>query len=433
MSQKDRTTHPIRHFSYLMLPSLVVLLGSMFYVYEFFLRVIPSVITHELMRDFHANATSLGFMSASFYYAYAFMQIPAGILCDRFGPRLILTIAACICAIATVTFAHTDSLFLAGLARFAIGIASSCGFIAPVLLASRWFDSQYYSMITGLIQTLGSVGAIIGGGPIALVIQNYGWRHTMIMVAMVAVFLAFLFIIGIRNHPKRKVAQPQKKLQTSTTWDNVKIITSSKQTWCIAFISMCCWAPIALFELWGVPFLCTWHHCSASVAAKSMLWLWLGIAFWSPIVGRWSNLIKSRKTPLTICAIVGFITSIIVVYNPTQSWPIMKTALFMLGFSAAAQPVTFGVINDLHHPKVAGTAVGFNNMATIAGGPILQPLTGIMLSLLWDHKMLDHAPVYSLHAYHEALSIIPITCIAGYLLVRYVLTETNCLPKHNEQ
>jgi MFS family permease len=424
-------TNPYQsHLIAFVLPTTIVLLASLFYIYEFVLRVIPSVITHELMRDFQANAASLGFMSASFYYAYAFMQIPAGMLCDRFGPRIVLTFAAIICGLATLTFAHTHSLLLAGIARFAIGVASSCGFIAPVLLASRWFSSQYYAMITGLIQTLGSLGAIMGGQPIAIMIHHHGWRITMIFVAYCAFILALCFAIGIRNHPKQNKNEKTKKSASISIRDALKSIVNKTQTWCVALIAMCCWAPIAIFELWGIPFLCRWHHCAAATSAKAMLWLWIGIAVWSPIVGRWSNLSQSRKKPLQWTALIGLITSILIVYNPTQSWPFMESLLFIMGISAAAQPVTFGVVKDLNPPHIAGIAVGFNNMATIAGGPIFQPLTGIILSALWHHQILDGAPVYSVHAYHVALCILPITCFIGLLTATYLLKETHCRPTY---
>ena len=128
--------------------SLVVSVASLFYLYEFFLRVAPSTMIHELMRDFAIDASSLGLMSSCFYYAYAFMQIPAGILCDRYGPKKLLTIAVFVCSIATVIFANTQNIYTAALTRTAIGMAASVAFIGPLTLTARWFPLKYFAFVT---------------------------------------------------------------------------------------------------------------------------------------------------------------------------------------------------------------------------------------------------------------------------------------------
>ena len=103
----------------------IVFLGSLFYLYEFFIRVSPSVMTQDLMAHFGVAAGQLGLMSAAFFYAYMPMQVVAGLLGDRFGPRKLLTAAAALCGIMTCLFVLSSHLWLAGLARFFIGMTAS--------------------------------------------------------------------------------------------------------------------------------------------------------------------------------------------------------------------------------------------------------------------------------------------------------------------
>lgn len=80
---------------------LMVTIGASFYVYEFYIRVIPSIISVELMQDFSITASMLGLISSSFYYAYTFMQIPSGLMCDHYGPKVLLAAGMICCGVST--------------------------------------------------------------------------------------------------------------------------------------------------------------------------------------------------------------------------------------------------------------------------------------------------------------------------------------------
>ena len=89
-----------------LLPLLGWLTAALFFFYAWVLRVAPSVMVEELMRDFAVGAAVLGNLSAAYFYGYAGMQIPVGLLLDRFGPRRLMTVAALVCAGGCVLFAH---------------------------------------------------------------------------------------------------------------------------------------------------------------------------------------------------------------------------------------------------------------------------------------------------------------------------------------
>jgi fucose permease len=96
--------------SRLLLPLLGWMAGAAFFFYAWVLRVAPSVMVEELMRDFSVGAAVLGHLSAAYFYGYAGMQIPVGILLDRFGPRRLMTVAAFVCAGGCVLFATAETL-----------------------------------------------------------------------------------------------------------------------------------------------------------------------------------------------------------------------------------------------------------------------------------------------------------------------------------
>ena len=129
-------------FKKFILPFLVVTTGSTFYLYEFFLRVLPGVLSYDIMHDMKITAYTFGIIGTCFYYGYISMQIPIGILCDRYGPKKLLTASIAACSIATIVFGYSYKPFLSGLSRLVVGVASAAAFIGPLSLTTKWYDKK---------------------------------------------------------------------------------------------------------------------------------------------------------------------------------------------------------------------------------------------------------------------------------------------------
>ncbi|MFT5506234.1 MAG: MFS family permease, partial [Gammaproteobacteria bacterium] len=130
-------------------------LGAIFFGYAFVQRVSPSVMTDELMREFSVGGAALGSLSAFYFYAYASIQLPVGMLTDHFGPRKLMSFAAAFCAIGSVMFAMSDSIAMASLGRAFIGATVAFGFVGTMAIAGYWFKPAQYAMLAGLLQMVG--------------------------------------------------------------------------------------------------------------------------------------------------------------------------------------------------------------------------------------------------------------------------------------
>ena len=118
------------------LPWVICGLGALFYCYEYLLRISPSVMMSDLMQAYHINATVFGNLAAFYYYAYTPMQLPVGILMDRYGPRRLLTFACLACALGSYLFAHAFHIELAQIGRFMVGFGSAFAFVGVLKLAT---------------------------------------------------------------------------------------------------------------------------------------------------------------------------------------------------------------------------------------------------------------------------------------------------------
>lgn len=415
------------------LPYVICALAAMFYLYEFTLQVSPAVMTSELMRDFGLNAAGLGAMAAFYYYAYTPMQLPAGLLYDRFGPRRLITIAVLVCASGAFFFGLTNSAALASAGRFLMGIGSAFSFIGALLLISRWFPAKYFALLAGVVQLMSSIGAIMGEMPLAAAVAAWGWRHTIMSISLFGILLSLAVWLVVRDRPEKPVDPNSDNLTAGAVHigelKRLRDVCGNKQTWLTALYSFSVWAPIAAFAaLWGVPFLVAAYGISTPVASASCSMIWLGIGIVSPLIGWWSDKIGRRRTPLIVCSLTGIVAMMGIVYLPHLPLPALYVFLFLLGAAAAGQSLSFAVVKDNNAPHVVGTAIGFNNMATVAGGALFQPLIGILLHLNWHGVTHGGAPVYSATDYRFSLFVLPLCYLSAALISILWLRETNCEP-----
>ncbi len=414
----------------LLLSTVVISAACLFFLYEFIIQVSPSVMVSDLMRDYHVDAAGLGAISAFYYYAYTPMQIPAGLLYDRFGARILLTIACTICALGAFAFALTDSAILASAGRFFMGCGSAFAFIGCLVLVSRWCPPQYFALLAGIIQMMSSVGAIAGQVPLAAAVAAYGWRHSMMFISIAGFVLALIIWLVIRDSPAFKKQQKMQHLQKGELKRLWKV-SKRLQTWLVAVYAFTSWAPILVFAaLWGVPYLMRLYGISATEASSMVAMVWIAIAVGSPLMGWFSDKIGRRNLPLAICSAVGLVASLLFLYIPSIPQPVMYVLLFFFGFGASAQTLSFAVVRDNNPPHTVGTAIGLNNMMVVAGGAIFQPVVGVLLHLNWNGQMSNGVPVYAASDFRIGLSVIPICFFVGLIFSLKFLRESYCRPQY---
>ncbi|MFZ0220047.1 MAG: MFS transporter [Candidatus Aquirickettsiella sp.] len=411
-----------------LLAAIICILASCFYMYEFILQVSPAVMTNQLINALGLNAISLGTMAAFYYYSYTPMQLPAGLLFDRFGPRRLLTIAVLTCAAGAFLFGSTTNIATASAGRFMMGMGSSFSFIGTLVLISRWFPSRYFAFLTGLVELMSCVGAIVGETPLTIAVGHWGWRLTIVILGVIGIILGLLIWLIVRDSPevvaKGHKFQPTSKKSLLQSFHQVAV---NSQTWFIALYSFMVWAPITAFAaLWGIPFLVVAYGISTKAASTACTMIWLAIGIGCPLLGWWSDRVNLRGMPLKFAASLGIVGLIPVIYIPHLPLFWLYICLFLFGLAASGQSLAFGVVKDNNHSSVAGTAMGINNMATVAGGALFQPVIGIFLHLNWNGTYHSGSPFYNVEDYRKAFIILPFCYLMAFLIGKFLIRETHC-------
>lgn len=408
------------------LPWIVWGLGCLFYFYECLLQVSPSVMSNELMRDFTVTGQTLGLLSGIYFYSYAIMQLPGGLLLDYFGPHRLLTLATLVCAASTIAFGMTDNFFMACIARLMMGCGSAFAAIGTMKLAANWFPSYRFALLTGLMVTLGMLGAIGGETPLALLVDNFGWRHSMIIMGGVGLMLALLIFFITRDTPKNYSPSSYHPQDEENLLSSLATLIKNKQLWLIASYGGLMYMATPVFcGLWGVPFLMHKMAISKPIAANYISLVFVGWAIASPLWGLFSNYIGLRKPPMYIGSIGALTCSTLFIFAPIHSALYLESLLFLFGIFSAGFLPAFSVAKELCNKKYVATGLSFMNMMNMIGIAMAQPLIGLILDGMWEGQTMGTVRVYPLTAYHTALAILPI-CMLVALFILPKVKETYC-------
>ncbi len=393
--------------------------GALFFFYAWILRVTPSVIIDELMRDFAFGAAAVGNLSAFYFYGYAGMQIPVGLLMDRFGPRRLMTLAGLGCAAGCVLFALAPTLWALSLGRLLIGATSAFGLVGAMMVAGQWFPPARFALLSGLAMMLGMAGGVFGQAPLRLLVERLDWRPASLALASGGVLLALAAFATVRDGARGSSTLRQ-------VMSGLARVGRNRQTWLIAVAGLGATGPLLGFaSLWGVPYLVLTQGLDRTAAAGVTSTVFIGWGVGAPVIGLLSDRIGRRKLPFVLGLALTAVAMAALAWSPGLPLWAVSVLCFLCGFGGSSQIVGFAAVRELNSPAAAGAAIGIVNAAVTGGGALYQPLLGWLLDLAWTGEMAGGARVYAPAAYSTAFSVLVAGALVG-VACTLLMRETRC-------
>jgi predicted MFS family arabinose efflux permease len=385
-------------------------LAAAFFCYGFVHRVAPSVMVAELMRDLGVGAAVLGNLAALYFWAYAGLQIPVGVLLDRLGPRRLISGALAIIGFGSVVFAYGGSLLGLSVGRLLIGVGAAFSWVGCLTVATQMFEPRRFPLLTGIAQTVGVAGAVLGQVPLALAIGAIGWQQTNTALGLVGLALAAGFWLLVRDRARPPEA-------SHGLLAGLKLVARNPQTWTCALFSMSLTAPIQAFAgLWGVPYLQVAYgidKAAASQVTTFMFYGWMGGAI---SVGFVINWIGRRRPVAATGSFFATATLAAVLFWPHQL-PLgaVEALLALHGLSAGVMLTGFIVAREQNPASASGAAYGLVNTCVVGIGGVTQLAIGTLLDLRWQGTMSAGIRTYDTAAYLFAFTTLTILGVAGFL------------------
>lgn len=404
------------------------LLASLYFV-GFFQRVAPAVMVDELMRDFDIAATLLGNLSAIYFYTYAAMQIPSGLMSDAIGPRRVGALAAVAAALGIFLFAQADDLWLAYVGRGLVGASVAVAFVACMKLAGHWFPANRFATVTGVSLLIGNLGGILAGVPLSEAVAGMGWRMAMLICAAATLLLAGMVWLWVRDDPGERGyashAHPEAFGNMSAS-RSLKLVASERDTWTLFLAGGLIAAPVLTFAgLWGVPYLVQVQGMERSQAAAYTTAMLLGFAIGGPLLGALSDRLGRRKQPYLGAAIANALCWLAFLYLTELSPALLSLLFAAIGFTAGSLIIGFAFAREVNHPGASGTVAGVVNMSVLGFAALQQSGMGWILDRNWKGGMLEGARIYDAAAYHAAFLWLAVSALVGAVSVA-LTRETYC-------
>jgi len=397
------------------LPWLIWALAALFVVFNYLQQVVPDVIGTDLTQALKVDDSTLGNIAASYFYAYAILQIPVGMILDYHGAHRPLVLAMTVAGLATLGFALAHDAGSAWIARLLMGASSAFSFIGCLKLVEEWFPHSRFSTLAGMTNTAGMLGAA-SGAPFALLVNWAGWRGALCWIGAVELAIAALVFLVVRDResPPRKsndghhaTTQPFacifRLIQNSQVWLNAIYATSISLVF------------VAFGGLWGEDYIQKTYRLTAEAAADVGSLLFLGGIAGSIFFGWWSDFLRRRKLPMIAAGLGALLTMGCLLYVPGLPLIWFRAGLFAVGFFSSANIVSYAVARDLFS-GLAGLSIGFLSTCYYAGSATSQPLVGLLLQSASPGSL-------TTASYQYALSPLVI-CMGIALIASLLIKET---------
>lgn len=406
-------------------PWLVSLSAALFFFYEFIQMGMFNSLTPELMHDFALTATQIGNLSATYFYADVAFLFFAGILLDRFSPRRIILFAATLCVVATILFALSTSRLLLGISHFIAGIGNAFCFLSCIKLASRWFLPQRMALVIGLSVTMAMAGGVVAQTPLTYLAQTFGWRHAVLIDAVLGVTIIFIMWRFVHDVPPSKILQNNAH---SPEQGSIGKAFFNAQNWLGGLYTSLINLPIFLLgDLWGIMYLTQVHHITRTQASYVTTMVFVGTIIGSPLVGWFSDYIGRRRSPMIAGAIISLAIILAVMLLPNLGFYSLLLLFLGLGFFTSAQIVSYPLIAESNPKTITGTATGIASVLIMGGGAVFQPLFGWLMDLHWQGQTLNGTHIYAASDYLWGMMIMPAAFIIG-IIASVLIRETYCQP-----
>lgn len=392
-------------------------IASLFLFYDILLRVFPNIFVIELQTRYHIQASTLGQLSAAFMWGYALMQIPAGLLIDRFGIKRTATFGCFIASGGVLIFLLAHYFWLAYISRILMGTGAAFAFLTCMQVIFEQFQPKHKTILVGFTMTIGAAGGIFCNSILNRITNHQNWQAVILGIAIFGFLLTFILPLFLKSH----INNAPKDKAKGTLVTNIVCLLKTRTIWLLGLICGCVYLPYAILnDLWGVSFLEITDHFTKTQAGDVISGVWLGWIIGSPIIGYLASRFGTFKTLRTSTflqlAVLGLI-----LYVPFIHWHFIVFGLgFLLGFLASAMALCYILGAKTVKPALQNTSAAFiNTVVTLIVLPTL-PFVGKTLDMMARVQGIHPTVIidYSVFDFKVGLSILFVALLIALCALR---------------
>lgn len=369
---------------------------SIFYAYQYILRVMPNIMMDNILQQFSIDTTTFGQFSGIYYIGYSVMHLPIGIMLDRFGPKKVLPICIFMTVIGLLPIIFADYWMYPIIGRALIGMGSSAAILGSFKVIRLTFNEDRFTRMLSLTVTIGLIGAIYGGGPVNYMCQTIGYK------GVVAIFAIMGCVLGILTY----LIIPNIEVTSKTTiLNDVKEVLTTPKVIIICLLAGLMVGPLEGFaDVWGTAFLKQNYGFDDSLAASLPSLIYIGMCFGSPLLSFAAEKTDSYFGTIIVAAIMmatSFFT-LVLGYGTISSMGAMFVAV---GVCSAYQILAIYKASTYVKEHVVGLTTAVANMIIMIFGYAFHSAIGSIINAMGGP--------HSSEAFTSGISVIPVALAIG--------------------
>lgn len=349
---------------------MVWIIVSVFYAYQYVLRVMPNIMLHDIMDKFGMDAATFGQFSGIYYISYSLMHLPMGIMLDRFGPKKVMTGSIFLTTIGLLSVVFTSHWICPIIGRFLIGLGSSAAILGLFKIVRMVFSEERFPRMLSFSVTIGLLGAIYGGGPVSYMCANLGYEAVIEIFAALGVVLACVTYALVPNI---------KSVSESSIFSNIKEVLKNKKV-----IGTCLFAglmvgPLEGFaDVWGSVFLKQVCGLDGALASSLPSMIFVGMCFGAPFLSFIAEKIGNYLVTIIGSAVLMASAFFLMLFG-SVSPAILSLCFVLVGVCSAYQILAIYKASTYVREEVAGLTTACANMIIMIFGYAFHTAIGSLI------------------------------------------------------
>jgi predicted MFS family arabinose efflux permease len=339
------------------------------YFLSFFYRNVNAVISKDLAREFSLSPSDLGFLTATYMLTFAAIQLPLGVMLDRYGPRRVVAGLLCVAALGALIFALAKDFTMLSIGRALIGLGVSAGLMGAIKAFSLWFPLSRMATLNGAYLMVGGLGGLSATAPVELLLGPLGWR---------GLFLGLLVFFIV---PEKKL--PGAGGSVRSQFASFRVIFASPAFWRITLPLVICHSGyLSLQGLWLGPWLYDVAGLSRPQVGQHLLITALAYTIGSLFFGVASDRLAaagvSRMTLFKVGMSISLVMFLLLAFRvQTGLWLILA----VYGFCTISGALAYAVLTPLFAPELTGRLSTASNVLMFTFAFAAQWIVGVVLRL----------------------------------------------------
>ncbi|WP_088036112.1 MFS transporter [Evansella clarkii] len=343
-------------------------------------RTAPGLITDQLMNDFGVTAATVGLIASIQFFVYTSLQIPMGILADRYGPNFFLITGAALTGAGIIMYSLTTHVFILFFARILTGVGDATIWVNMVLILSQWFNKKEFTRLIGVAGMTGSLGFLVATVPVSTLIILFGWRGTFLSAGVLLCLCSLLlYFILVKKAERRPVIR--NKIQREKPTLVLQRMLSNRQAWALFLCHFgIVGGYIGFIGSWAVPYMMDVHSITLLGASQLVMLSLAGALIGAPLIGWISSCLNMIKRPYIIFHLTVLLCwSTFLLFRGEPPFSLFVILFFIIGFGFGSNSLTFAAVRHSFPVSESGLVTGFANTGGFLSAVLLPGIFGYIL------------------------------------------------------